>query len=165
MEEAGACNVSDRGSHLLTCMNDIHSESIYCISPYVIPVHAGDEDLPLVVVYKQPSDHFVIFFASFPNPVGFAFRRSQEKFLQERIKVNGKTGNFGNNVALERNKNKINLTSDIPFSKRYLKYMTKKYLKKNNLRDWLRVVANNKESYELRYFQINNEDEEEDEDE
>lgn len=48
---------------------------------------------------------------------------------------------------------------------RYLKYMTKKYLKKNNLRDWLRVVANNKESYELRYFQINNEDEEEDEDE
>lgn len=88
-----------------------------------------------------------------------------EKFLQERIKVNGKTGNFGNNVALERNKNKINLTSDIPFSKRYLKYMTKKYLKKNNLRDWLRVVANNKESYELRYFQINNEDEEEDEDE
>ncbi|XP_048760431.1 60S ribosomal protein L22-like [Ostrea edulis] len=88
-----------------------------------------------------------------------------EKFLQERVKVNGKTGNFGNNVALERNKNKINLTSDIPFSKRYLKYMTKKYLKKNNLRDWLRVVANNKESYELRYFQINNEDEEEDEDE
>lgn len=55
---------------------------------------------------------------TFPNPVGFAFRRSQEKFLQERIKVNGKTGNFGNNVALERNKNKINLTSDIPFSKR-----------------------------------------------
>ena len=36
--------------------------------------------------------------------------------------------------------------------------MTKKYLKKNNLRDWLRVVASNKDSYELRYFQINNEE-------
>ena len=47
---------------------------------------------------------------------------------------------------------------------RYLKYLTKKYLKKNNLRDWLRVVANTKESYELRYFQIN-QDEEEEEDE
>lgn len=47
---------------------------------------------------------------------------------------------------------------------RYLKYLTKKYLKKNNLRDWLRVVANSKESYELRYFQIN-QDEEEEEDE
>lgn len=50
------------------------------------------------------------------------------------------------------------------FFQRYLKYLTKKYLKKNNLRDWLRVVANTKESYELRYFQIN-QDEEEEEDE
>ena len=54
----------------------------------------------------------------FPNPVWHAFHRLQEKFLQEKIKLNGKTGNFGNNVALESNKNKINLTSDIPFSKR-----------------------------------------------
>lgn len=47
---------------------------------------------------------------------------------------------------------------------RYLKYLTKKYLKKHNLRDWLRVVANTKESYELRYFQINQDEEEEEED-
>merc|ERR1712156_378973 len=79
-----------------------------------------------------------------------------EKFLQERIKVNGKTNNFGNNVSIN---------SDVPFSKRYLKYLTKKYLKKNNLRDWLRVVADKKDSYELRYFQINNEEEEEEGDE
>ncbi|KAH6933495.1 hypothetical protein HPB50_015632 [Hyalomma asiaticum] len=46
----------------------------------------------------------------------------------------------------------------------YLKYLTKKYLKKNNLRDWLRVVATTKEAFELRYFQINNEEEEDDED-
>lgn len=50
----------------------------------------------------------------------------------------------------------------LPF--RYLKYLTKKYLKKNNLRDWLRVVASGKDSYELRYFQINNQDDDEDED-
>merc|ERR1712168_71227 len=87
-----------------------------------------------------------------------------EKYLQERIKVGGKTGNFGNDLVLERAKTKINLTSNLPFSKRYLKYLTKKYLKKNNLRDWLRVVASAKDSYELRYFQINNE-ESEDEDE
>ncbi|EGW12653.1 60S ribosomal protein L22-like 1 [Cricetulus griseus] len=41
-----------------------------------------------------------------------------------------------------------------PEEGRYLKYLTKKYLKKNNLRDWLRVVASDKETYELRYFQI-----------
>ncbi|XP_060707842.1 60S ribosomal protein L22 isoform X3 [Hemiscyllium ocellatum] len=87
-----------------------------------------------------------------------------EQFLQERIKVNGKAGNLGNVVTIERNKSKITVTSEVPFSKRYLKYLTKKYLKKNNLRDWLRVVANSKESYELRYFQIN-QDEEEEEDE
>merc|ERR1719232_2023049 len=58
-----------------------------------------------------------------------------EKYLQERIKIGEKTS--------------IAFTSDIPFSKRYLKYLTKKYLKKNNLRDWLRVVATTKDSYEL----------------
>lgn len=47
------------------------------------------------------------------------------------------------------------------FSFRYLKYLTKKYLKKNNLRDWLRVVASDKETYELRYFQISQDDESE----
>ena len=47
------------------------------------------------------------------------------------------------------------------FHHRYLKYLTKKYLKKNNLRDWLRVVSSAQTTYELRYFQINNEDEDE----
>jgi len=48
---------------------------------------------------------------------------------------------------------------------RYLKYLTKKYLKKHNVRDWLRVIAANKDRnlYELRYFNIaENEAEEED---
>merc|ERR1712155_67313 len=81
-----------------------------------------------------------------------------EKYLQERIKIGGKTSNFGKEFAMERQKTKIAFTSDIPFSKRYLKYLTEKYLKKNNLRDWLRVVAATKDSYELRYFQINNDE-------
>ncbi|KAK8745979.1 hypothetical protein OTU49_017208 [Cherax quadricarinatus] len=87
-----------------------------------------------------------------------------ETFLQQRIKVNGKVNNFSNQVSLERNKHKITLNADISFSKRYLKYLTKKYLKKNNLRDWLRVVAppTAKDTYELRYFQINNEEEDDD---
>ncbi|XP_042608027.1 60S ribosomal protein L22-like 1 [Cyprinus carpio] len=82
-----------------------------------------------------------------------------ETFLKERVKVNGKTGNLGKVVQIVRQKNKISVTSENQFSKRYLKYLTKKYLKKNNLRDWLRVVASDKESYELRYFQISQDDE------
>jgi len=105
----------------------------------------------------------------------------QEKFLQERMKYNGKTNNFGNVISLEKTKTKIIVNSDVPFTKRcvtiillsikyffktelylilfynsrYLKYLTKKYLKKNNLRDWLRVVHSGPDSYELRYFQVN----------
>uniref|UniRef100_UPI00375469C6 eL22 family ribosomal protein n=2 Tax=unclassified Salmonella TaxID=2614656 RepID=UPI00375469C6 len=84
-----------------------------------------------------------------------------EQYLKEKIKVNGKTGCLENSVVVERVKSSVAVTSEIPFSKRYLKYLTKKYLKKNNLRDWLRVVASNTTSYELRYFQINNEEEDE----
>lgn len=52
----------------------------------------------------------------------------------------------------------------LSLSYRYLKYLTKKYLKKNNLRDWLRVVASGSDKYELRYFQISNDNADEDED-
>lgn len=84
-----------------------------------------------------------------------------EKFLKERFKVNGKTGSLGNNVSMEKQKFKIYVNSDIHFSKRYLKYLTKKYLKKHSLRDWIRVVSNDKDLYELRYFRISSNDDEE----
>ena len=64
--------------------------------------------------------------------------------------MNGKAGDLGVGVVtVERSKSKNTITFEVPFSKRYLRYLTKKYLKKNNLRDWLRVAANSKESYEL----------------
>uniref|UniRef100_A0A452UY58 Large ribosomal subunit protein eL22 n=1 Tax=Ursus maritimus TaxID=29073 RepID=A0A452UY58_URSMA len=50
----------------------------------------------------------------------------------EQIKVNGEAGNLGGTVVtIERSKNKIHVTSEVTFSKRYLKYLTKKYLKNN----------------------------------
>jgi len=85
-----------------------------------------------------------------------------EEFLKGAVKVEGKTGNLGKNVAISSTKTKIQVNADIDFSKRYLKYLSKKYLKANNLRDWLRVVADSKGSYQLKYFNIN-QDEEEDE--
>lgn len=42
-----------------------------------------------------------------------------EQFLHERIKVGGKTNNFGNDLSIDRQKNKITVVSDIPFSKRW----------------------------------------------
>jgi large subunit ribosomal protein L22e len=46
------------------------------------------------------------------------------------------------------------LNVELPFSKRYLKYLTKKYLKKQQLRDFLHVIATSKGTYELKYFKI-----------
>jgi large subunit ribosomal protein L22e len=70
-----------------------------------------------------------------------------DKFLQERIKVEGKKGNLGSAVTLTRDSSRVYVKSEIPFSKRYLKYLTKKYLKKLQLRDYLHVISTGKQSY------------------
>jgi hypothetical protein len=41
-------------------------------------------------------------------------------------------------------------------------YRTKKFLKKQQLRDWLRVVSTSKGVYELKFFNVVNDDAEED---
>ncbi|CAM9529035.1 unnamed protein product [Discosporangium mesarthrocarpum] len=89
---------------------------------------------------------------------------SFEKFLHDRIKVNGKAGNLGDAVSIGREKSSLTVTAQAPFSKRYLKYLTKKYLKKQQLRDYMHVIASNKTTYELRYFAINSAETNEDED-
>ena len=58
-------------------------------------------------------------------------------------------------VSVSSDKAKVTVTSDAPYVQRYLKYLTKKYLKKHNVRDWLRVIASNKDRnvYELPLLQ------------
>ena len=42
----------------------------------------------------------------------------------------------------------------------FFQYLTKKFLKKQQLRDYIRVVASTKNAYDLKYFNIHNEEEE-----
>lgn len=85
-----------------------------------------------------------------------------ENFLHDKFKVNGKTGQLGQAVSIQREGAKIVVNAvGHAYSKRYLKYLTKKFLKKNQLRDWLHVIASDKQSYQLRYFNINQDEEEE----
>ncbi|PMD66068.1 ribosomal protein L22e [Hyaloscypha bicolor E] len=88
-----------------------------------------------------------------------------EKFLQDKIKVDNRVGNLGDVVLIKNlGDGKIEVTAHTQFSGRYLKYLTKKFLKKQQLRDWLRVVSTSKGVYELRFFNVvNDADEEEDE--
>jgi large subunit ribosomal protein L22e len=111
-----------------------------------------------------------------------------EKFLQDKIKVDGRVGNLGDVVQISQSgEGKIEVVAHKEFSGRYLKYLcvhlhfillsrgqemvaddavcrTKKFLKKQQLRDWLRVVSTSKGVYELRFFNVVN-DEAEDDDE
>jgi large subunit ribosomal protein L22e len=81
---------------------------------------------------------------------------SFQKFLQDKIKVDGRTGNLAGRVTVARAGDSplITVTAQLPFSKRYLKYLTKKYLKQQDLRDYLHVIATNAATYELKYFNI-----------
>jgi len=88
-----------------------------------------------------------------------------EKFLHDRIKVDGRTGNLGDVVQIKQaGEGKVEVVAHTEFSGRYLKYLTKKYLKKQQLRDWLRVVSTSKGVYELRFFNVVADEGEDDED-
>jgi len=102
----------------------------------------------------QPVDDKVLDVASF------------EKYLQDRIKINNKTGQLAsNNVVLTRDRTKLTVSSpsELGFSKRQLKYLAKRYLKKQQLKNYLRVVAASKNSYELKYYSISGGDDNEEE--
>ncbi|CAO2635191.1 60S ribosomal protein L22-like 1 [Lemmus lemmus] len=88
---------------------------------------------------KKPKKSTWRFHFDLTHPVegGIFYSGNFEQFLREKVKVNGKTGNLGNVAHIECLKNKITVVSE-----------------KNNLRDWLCVVAPDKETYELRYSQI-----------
>jgi large subunit ribosomal protein L22e len=120
-----------------------------------------------------------------------------EKFLHDRIKVDGRVGNLGDSVQIAQSGDgKIEVITHIPFSGRYLKYLwviytfcslflglvvicvrfyeiplliclpfrTKKFLKKQQLRDWLRVVSTSRGVYELRFYNVVNDEADDDED-
>ena len=131
-------------------------------------------DQYLLIYYKQ---HNLFFFQYFQKAVKKSSKKSLikvtidcvepindtlfttndfEKFLHDRIKVNGKAGQLGSKVTISRDKSKVQVQAELPFSKRYLKYLTKKYLQKKELRNYLRVVATNKQTYQLKYFKVGN---------
>ncbi|KAL2037392.1 hypothetical protein N7G274_009877 [Stereocaulon virgatum] len=88
-----------------------------------------------------------------------------EKFLHDKIKVDNRVGNLGDTIVIsQQGDGKIEVIAHTQFSGRYLKYLTKKFLKKQQLRDWLRVISTSKGVYELRFFNVVNDDAEEDDD-
>lgn len=77
--------------------------------------------------------------------------------------MEGRTGNLGDTVVIRSTPDgKVEVIAHNDLSGRYLKYLTKKFLKKYQLRDWLRVVSTSKGNYELRFYNVVNDEGEED---
>ncbi|KAI8843836.1 50S ribosomal protein L22e [Chytriomyces cf. hyalinus JEL632] len=88
-----------------------------------------------------------------------------EKYVHDRVKVDGRTNNLGSTVSIVRNGASLTITAAPgTVAKRYVKYLTKKYLKKTIVSEWLRVVAVSKTGYELRYRSLNIDDDAAEED-
>jgi large subunit ribosomal protein L22e len=87
-----------------------------------------------------------------------------EKFLHDRIKVDNKAPAKAGAVTITRDKTKVTVTfNESQSSKRYVKYLTKKYLKKQQLKEYLRVIMGSKNSYELKYYKLDTSEEKEEE--
>jgi large subunit ribosomal protein L22e len=86
-------------------------------------------------------------------------------FLKSSLKVNGKKGNLGEDVTLLLSGSKITVTSKVRLSKRYLKYLTKKYLKKSDILEYLKVIATDKQTYKIKYVKLDQEEGEENKEE
>jgi len=101
----------------------------------------------------------VVIDCSKPVAHGILDLSSFEKYLHDQYKLSVRTkpGVLRDKLTITREKTRILIISKStthPFRKRYLKYLTKKYLKKQQLRDWLRVVSTDPKTYELRYYNI-----------
>jgi large subunit ribosomal protein L22e len=89
-----------------------------------------------------------------------------EKYLHDRIKIGKKTGQLAaNNVTVTRDRTKLTVSSpqELGFSKRQLKYLSKRYLKKQQLKEYMRVVASSEKSYELKYYEVQGGDDDDEE--
>jgi len=83
----------------------------------------------------------------------------QEHFTNN-TKLHGNKGKLADKVKIGFDEsNCLTIATTMKYRKKYFKYLTKKFLKKKSLRDWLRVLATKKGEYQLRYFNIQQEEE------
>jgi large subunit ribosomal protein L22e len=85
------------------------------------------------------------------------------QYLTENVKLHGRKGKLGDKVKVTTDNNVITVQTTMAYRKKYFKYLTKKFLKKKNLRDWLRILATKKGEYTLQYYNIQDPDEEQQE--
>ena len=85
------------------------------------------------------------------------------KFLQNNMKMNGLKGKLGKTILIntdeKREKSKtsivISVDSSIKFSKRYIRYLVKKFLKKEGVAKYLTLSATSPSAYIVKVIKKN----------
>ena len=75
-----------------------------------------------------------------------------EDFFAANLKVNGKRSNFKNVINVETNGARLVLSllqKGTPLSKKYIKYLVKKFLHKQDMRDMFRAISTDRQTYAL----------------
>jgi large subunit ribosomal protein L22e len=82
-----------------------------------------------------------------------------EQYFLQNTKLHGKKGKLADKVkiVLDKDKATLQVATTMKYRKKYFKYLTKKFLKKKNMRDFFRVLRSDKNTYQLRYFNIQEE--------
>lgn len=82
-----------------------------------------------------------------------------EQYFQDNTKLNGRKGKLSEKVRISMNDNVLTIVTTMAYRKKYFKYLCKKFLKKKNLRDWIRILSTGKDTYTLKYFNIQDQEE------
>jgi large subunit ribosomal protein L22e len=118
----------------------------------------GDQNKTIKKKEKSYKKYYVDFNSAVTN--NLVSLEAAIKYLESNIKVNGIKKKLGESVLVnsandkEKKKNTILVQADtkMKFSKRYVKYLVKKFLKRENIASYLRVIAQGSSSYIVKLF-------------
>ena len=88
---------------------------------------------------------------------------SATKYMQSNMKINGLKGKLGNTIKInltdkkDKNKNSLVFSVDttIQFSKRYIRYLVKKFLKREGIARFLTVSSTAPNAYTVKVIKKN----------
>ena len=112
---------------------------------------------------KQPT--YKKYTVDFNNPIEnkLLTLESVQKYLQSNMKINGLKGKLGSSILInmdekrEKNKNTlvISVESTVKFSKRYIRYLVKKFLKREGISQYLTLSATSPNAYTVKVIKKN----------
>ena len=85
------------------------------------------------------------------------------KYMQSNMKINGLKGKLGETIKIsitgkkDKNKNTLNVSVDsqLQFSKRYIRYLVKKFLKREGIARFLTVSSTSPNAYTVKVIKKN----------